>query len=58
MIAVTRLKDIEVELQRNLLAQLQSAAEDDTMVDFGVLERASNWARVHVCGTGSCFRLA
>ena len=58
MIAVTRLKDIEIELQRNLLAHLQSAAEDDTMVDFRLLERASNRARFQVCDTCSCFQLA
>ena len=46
--AVNRLKDIEIELLRTLLAHLHRAVEDDTMVDFRELERASNRGRVQV----------
>ena len=51
-ITVNRLKDIEIELLRTLLAHLHRAVEDDTMVDFRELERASNRGRVqvHVAG--------
>ncbi|KAA6412774.1 MAG: hypothetical protein FRX48_03766 [Lasallia pustulata] len=49
--AINRLKDIEIELLRTLLAHLHRAVEDDTMVDFTELVRASNRGSVQAVKT-------